>query len=76
LLHATALGLTLNRDWPDDSRTGLIIGAFPGFLQDRREEWTAISHLLDHHQFKLRMTAYSAMFELRGMESLGALQCR
>ena len=32
----------LNRDSPDDSRTGVNIGAFPAFLQDRRKVRTAI----------------------------------
>ena len=31
-----------NRDSPDDSRTGVNIGAFPAFLQDRRKVRTAI----------------------------------
>src|SRR4029077_9526873 len=34
--------IRLNRDSPDDSRTGVNIGAFPAFLQDRRKVWTAI----------------------------------
>ena len=32
----------LIRDSPDDSRTGVNIGAFPAFLQDRRKVRTAI----------------------------------
>jgi hypothetical protein len=32
----------LTRDSPDDSRTGVNIGAFPAFLQDRRKVRTAI----------------------------------
>src|SRR6476659_9442855 len=31
-----------DRDSPDDSRTGVNIGAFPAFLQDRRKVRTAI----------------------------------
>jgi hypothetical protein len=34
--------LDLTRDSPDDSRTGVNIGAFPAFLQDRRKVRTAI----------------------------------
>jgi hypothetical protein len=32
-----------NRDFPDDSRSGVNIRVFPAFLQDSREVGTAIS---------------------------------
>jgi hypothetical protein len=40
---AQALQPQLNRDFPDDPRAGVHIGAFPAFQQDRCEVWTATS---------------------------------
>ena len=42
LLQKSKIERLRNRDPPDDSRTGVNIGAFPAFLQDRRKVRTAI----------------------------------